>query len=735
MAAGLELHDNKAPATYEQIHRALLTGLLGNVGLKSTEGDHYNGPRGLQFHVWPGSGLRKARPRWIMAGELQETTRVFARNVASIQPEWIEKAAAHLVDRAHVEPHWDKARGEVMAYENVTLHGLVLVARRKVSFGRLDPARAREIFIESALVAGEFESPHPFWAHNRNLVREVEELEHRARRPDVLVDDRAIFDFYAKQVPADVRDARSFDAWYREGAKKDAKLLFLAKSDLMRHGAESVTEELFPRQLRMGEAVFPLAYRFEPGHPLDGVTMNVPLALLNQVDEAAVDWLVPGMIRDKVAWTMKALPKRIRTQLVPVPEHVTRFLEKYSSPRTPGGGACPGNPQAEGPAPHLSVKDAVLEYASRIAGERLDADIWSKDEAPPHLAMNVRVVDEARRELAMGRDVAELRRRLGEAASLTLAQAKPGVERENVTAWDFGELPEQVSFRSGSQTLTGCPALAPGRDASSSRAPGGGARPGSEAGGPGSSLSIRLFDAREKANAAHREGVKQLMARELKEQLKNLDRLSGFNAAALKFQAAIPPDKLKADLVAAIVDRAFIGEDELPRTPKAFEEQKKRAKARLPAVAEAAQRHLAAIAEAAAQFTQAAAQSASLGRVVHEVKAARDRMVYPGFLARTPWERLEHIPRYLKGYALRLQKHRAGGAERDQRHAPVVQELWARYEARAQADRDAGKADARLEEFRWLIEELRVSLFAQELRTPLPVSAKRLNRFWDEHLR
>jgi len=346
--------------------------------------------------------------------------------------------------------------------------------------------------------------------------------------------------------------------------------------------------------------------------------------------------------------------------------------------------------------------------------------------------MNIRVVDEARRELAMARDLAELRKRLGEAASLTLAKAKPGIERENVTAWDFGDLPEQVTFRRGNQMLTGYPALAP----SPLPPPKGGGRsaPSPLGEGRGEGLAIRMYDTPDKARVAHREGVKQLMARDLKEQLRQLDRMSGFNAVALKFQATIASDKLKADLVEAIVDRAFIGEDEPPRTPKAFEEQKKRAKARLPAVAEAAQRHLAAIVEAATQFTQAAAQSASLGRVVHEVKAARDRLVYPGFLARTPWERLEHVPRYLKGYGLRLTKYRTN-ADRDQKHAGTVTGLWEQYAARAKADKDAGRDDPRLEEFRWLIEELRVSLFAQELRTPLPVSAKRLQKFWDEHLR
>jgi ATP-dependent helicase HrpA len=696
MASELKIRDNKTPATYEQMHRALLTGLIGNVGMKALDGDHYQGPRGLQFNIWPGSGLKKNRPKWIVAGELQETTRVFARNVARVEPDWIEKAAEHVVERTYMEPHWDKARGEVIAYENVSLYGLVLVARRKVSFGKIDPEKARAIFIAGALVAGELESSHPFWAHNRKLIQEIEELEHRARRPDVLVDDQALFAFYDQRLPKDLKDVRSFDTWYRSASSKDAKLLFLTRDDVMRHGAESITEELFPRQVKIGESVFPLAYRFDPGHALDGVTINVPLALLNQVDEGTVDWLVPGMIRDKVAWAMKALPKRIRTRLVPVPEHVTKFLEL----------ARPGE---------RTVKEEVLAYASRIAGERLDNEVWSKEDPPPHLLMNVRVVDEAKRELAMGRDLSELRKRLGEAASLTLAKAQPGMEREGITSWDFGELPEQVTFRRGNQTLTGYPALTP-----SPTAP---------------SAAIRLFDTREKADAAHREGVKLLLSIELREQLKNLERgLPGFNPLALKFSTTIPADKLKADLLEAIVDRAFLGEDDPPRTPKAFEEQKKRAKARLPAVTEGAMRYAAAIGEAAQQFAQAAAQNASLGRLTQEARASYERLVYPGFLTRTPWERLEHLPRYLKGYGLRLQKYRTS-VERDQKHSVTVSALWQNYENRLKSDRDAGRHDPRLEDFRWLIEELRISLFAQELRTPQPVSAKRLQKFWDEHLR
>jgi ATP-dependent helicase HrpA len=287
------------------------------------------------------------------------------------------------------------------------------------------------------------------------------------------------------------------------------------------------------------------------------------------------------------------------------------------------------------------------------------------------------------------------------------------MEREGITAWDFGDLPQQVTFRRGNQTLTGYPALTD----------------------EGASVAIRLMDTPDKAEEAHRGGVKRLMAFDLKEQVRNLERgLPGLNALALRFSATIPADRLKADLLEAIVDRAFLGDDPLPRTPKAFEEQKKRAKARLPAVVEAAGRHAAAIGEASQEFLQALAQGAGLGRVTQEVKGHRERLVYPGFLARTPWERLEHLPRYLKGYALRLQKYRAN-AERDQKHAATLAGLWLNYEGRVKADRDAGRRDARLEEFRWLIEELRVSLFAQELRTPLPVSTKRLQKFWDQHLR
>jgi ATP-dependent helicase HrpA len=420
----------------------------------------------------------------------------------------------------------------------------------------------------------------------------------------------------------------------------------------------------------------------------------VPLANLNQLPDAAVDWLVPGLIREKVAAVMKSLPKRVRTLVVPVPEHVTTFLLKE-------------------PAGERPVREAVLAYVSKLAGERLASDVWSKDDLPPHLEMNIRVIDDAKRELAMGRSLPELRKSLGQAAQLTIANTQSGLERSGINAWDFGELPEKIAVKRGTQTITAYPALVD----------------------EGEGCAIQLFDTPEKAEAAMRGGVKRLLSFELREQLKQLDRgLPGFNQLALKLQAVVSPDQLRADMLAAITDRAFIADDALPRKPKEFEEQKKRARTRLPAVADGLVRHAQAIADANHELMAKIAASGALGRVTQEAKAQRDRLLARGFLSNTPWAQLGHLPRYLRGYALRLEKYRQN-PERDGKHSGTVAGLWNQHEARAEADRAAERHDPKLEEFRWLIEELRVSLFAQELKTPFPVSVKRLQKFREDNLR
>src|SRR5690242_2372999 len=433
-------------ARYELVHRALLAGLLSNVGTRSEGEEHYLGARGLRFFLHPGSGLAKKRPKWVLAAELAETTRLYARCAAKIEPEWIESVAGDLVDRTWFEPHWDRARGEVTASERVSLFGLTLVPRRRVSYGRIAPAVAREAFVREALVADEFDTRAPFLGHNRALREEIAELEHKARRQHVLVDDEAVYAFYAERARQDVCTAVAFERWLRELPAKDPKRLFMTREVLMRHAAETVTEEQFPESLEMAGARLPLTYRFSPGHPLDGVTLSCPLALLNQIDEGRISWLVPGMVREKVAWYLKALPKAWRSRLPPGQGFVTAFLSEAPPPREP-------------------LAEALRAFLSARLGAPVPPDAWDARNLPAHLAMNVRVIDPGGRELAVSRDLAALRAQLGEAAQLSFAAGEPAFERRGIRSWDFGDLPESLSVMREGRRVTGYPALVEEDDA------------------------------------------------------------------------------------------------------------------------------------------------------------------------------------------------------------------------------------------------------------------------------
>ncbi|HSD62054.1 MAG TPA: ATP-dependent RNA helicase HrpA, partial [Burkholderiales bacterium] len=698
LATEMGMRLNEAPAGYEEIHRALMAGLLGNLGFKGDESGEYLGARGIKFHVFPGSVLKKARPRWVMAAELVETTRLYARCVARIEPEWVEKVAGSLAQHHYFDPHWEKQPAQVVAYDRVSLYGLTLVPKRRVHYGPINPAEAREIFLRGALVAGEFETRAPFMEHNRRLMAEVQELEHKARRQDVLVDEHTIFAFYDAIIPAGMHNGATFERWRRDAERENPRLLFLTREYLMRHAAADVTEAQFPEALEAVGARLPLSYRFEPGHPLDGVTVTVPLALLNQLEESRFEWLVPGMLRDKVAWLIKALPKQLRRNLVPVPEYVTRFLHWLDEGKAVSG---------KGSAP--SLKQALAQFVLRETGSSLPGEAWEQEAPPAHLLMNFRVVDDAGQELAAGRDLAKLRRELGQAAQLTFSATEPGIERERVTAWDFGNLPEEISFTRQGRKLTGYPALTD----------------------EGDCAAIRLMDTRAAAQTATRAGVRRLLRLDLKEQVRQLEKgLPGLQQAALQLRPVIPPDDLREDLLTTITDRAFLGDDPLPRSEREFQAQKARARTRLPAVSDAACRALATIAaEHHVTSQRLNAAGPALSRLAQELKAQLARLVYKGFLFATPWEQLTQLPRYLKAMQLRLEKY-SGNPERDQRHGPTITALWARYEQRLDRNRKAGIDEPKLEEFRWQIEELRVSLFAQELRTPYPVSVKRLEKFW-----
>ncbi len=685
------LRENQIPATFEQIHRALLAGLLGNLGFKNDEGE-YLGARGIKFTIFPGSVLRKASStsaKWVMAGELVETTRLYARCVAKIDPDWIERIAGDMVKRHHFDPHWEKDRAMVTAYERVTLYGLTIVPKRSVHYGPINPFEAREIFIRRALVEGDYQTTAKFFVQNQIVIKEVQALEHKARKHDVLVDEQSLFAFFDALVPPDIHNGAAFEAWRVEAEKTNPQLLYLTRDYLMRHSAIAITEDQFPETLRVNEVTYKVRYRFEPAHPLDGVTVTVPLHLLNTLEETPFDWLAPGMIRDKVAAYLKALPKTLRRNLFPLPEQVTAFLTECDT-RKP-------------------FTTALADFVRKRAGQPVAATVWDGVEIPAHLKMNFRVIDDAGRELANERDLAALQAQLGQAAQLTFATVETGIERDNIKVWDCGDLPEQISFARNGRKLTGYPALVD----------------------ENVSVAIRLFDVKQAADAAMRFGVTRLMRLALKEQMKQLEKnLRGFDQAAMQLRGVAGVDDLREDVIAAITDRAFIGEDALPRSQKDYETQLKRARTRLPAVSEGACRLLAAIGAEYHQVSLAlGAAKGVLSRPATDIKAQLSRLIFKGWFAATPWEQLSQLPRYLQAMQKRLDKY-PRDMERDGKHAASISGWRKKYEELLERQTQAGTVDARLHELRWHMEELRVSLFAQELKTPYPISYKRLEKFW-----
>ena len=727
-------------AGYEQIHRALLTGLIANVGMKSPDGNDYTGARGSRFHLFPASALFKAKPKWVMAAELVETTRLYARDVAVIQPEWIEQEAPHLVRYHYFEPHWEQKRGEVVASERVTLYGLTVLPRRPVSYGKVAPEEAREIFIRGALVAQESNLQTAFFAHNKKLIKEITELEHKSRKQDVLVDDEALFAFYNERLPELVwkdakggvwgseeggqnlsdknaeqngsdnktnqhaakgkgrlkplplADIRTFEAWLKTAERDNPRLLFLSRDDLMQHAAAHITEEQFPKFWQTADGKFKLSYRFEPHHPLDGVTMTVPLTVLNRLHAPSLEWLVPGMLREKIQLLIKALPKQIRRICVPVPDFITKFLES--------------NPDRQ-----AAIIPQLAHFIAKSAGdmrilEQIDQDAWAAQELPEHCYLNLRIIDDGGQELAGGRKLHELQQQLGQAAAVTFRDNTQEFERDNVTTWDIGTLPESIKFARGKQQLTGYLGLQKEKDGR---------------------IALRLFDTTEAAEQAHRQGVIELMKLQLKEQVKDLNKgIQGFTQAAMLLKH-INADTLRDDLTQAVCDRAFIGEDELPRNEKAFKEQIKRARSRLPAVKEALSRYLQETAAAYAEL------NGKLGKhpLTHLLRQRLQTLLASGFASHTPWAQWPRLPIYLKAMTLRLEKY-SGNPARDAAREADIQELEQMWQEKTDGLVKQGQpVSDDLAAFKWMIEELRVSLFAQELKTPYPVSVKRLLKEWE----
>ncbi|MGE5129151.1 MAG: ATP-dependent RNA helicase HrpA [Sphingomonadaceae bacterium] len=680
--------DPATPEGYRAIHRALLSGLLGNVGMRDEQGGGYTGARGIKFRVHPGSWTTKPG-RWIVAAELVETTRLFARTVASIDPKWLEELGSHVIKRHRDRPHWEKSRAQVVAFESGTLYGLPVYANRRVDYGKFEPAQAHDIFIRSALVAGDFDTRAPFFAHNRKLLDDIERLEHKARRPDILVDDELIFAFYDARVPQGVHGGADFEAWRKQAERANARLLYLERSDLMRHEAAGITTHNFPPRLRLGANEFELEYHFEPGSARDGVTMTVPVALLNQLPVARCEWLVPGLLKEKVRLLAKSLPQRLRHKLGPLDEFADQFVA------------------AAQPA-DLALSVALARYIRERMNFEVPIDAFRPESAPPHLQMNFRVLDEHGRQIGLSRNLVVLKQELAPQTQAALREQTPAAAGEHHRNWTFGDLAEVMEIERGGRTLVGYPALVD----------------------TGDGVTLEVFDSPERAREMHRAGVRRLLALAFRERIRDIEKaVARDNALNLQFAQLAGDAELKDEVVRAALERSFLAES-LPTRQSDFERRVEEGRGRLNLIAQEIHRLAATIlAEHAQLQKRLTAAAKSFPGAVADVKENTGGLLRAHFLSQTPWERLQHFPRYLKAAALRLDKLRADPA-RDARlmaELAPLQNAWRREHAgRARQ----GALLVELEQFGWLLQELRVSLFAQELKTPVPVSTKRLTKLW-----
>ena len=757
--ADLGWQENSAPASYQALHEALLAGLLGNVGNKASEEAHYQGTHAVRFWPHPSTGIKKGA-KWLMAAELVDTTRLYARGLARIEPEWVERIGAHLIRKQWSEPHWEKKAGQAMAAERATLYGLIIYAGRRVPFGQRDPKLARELLIREGLVAGDWDSRLPFILHNQRLVAEIEQLEHRMRRPDLLVDEHRLFSYYDARIPPSVVSGQGLEHWWREASRADPQILHLSRDFLLRREAgeaadEAADDQRFPRTLAMRGAHFSLSYLFEPGNPRDGVTLSVPLAMLAQVDSVRVDWLVPGLLRDKVLALLKSLPPRIRHRCQPLVETADAFLQTLPM---------------EGLAPDMALIDALAELVRERTGLRPRADDFRLETLPAHLLMNYALVDPHGRELGVGRSLAQLRADHGRdaqsalreafaAASKKATQGQPALQTkaeaeaspahgkhaelapapgtssgtarsmvraavepapavplaesdlalagsEPQTSWTFGSLPELLELRRQGQTLIGFPGLVD----------------------RGGGVTIELFDDPEVAHRTHCGGVARLASIALREPLKALERaLPDLPRLAMAWMPFGSADELRAELQAGALARTVLSEAP-PMDADTFERRVIDARPRISLIGQAFAREVAAILHEHQALLRKLPSVKSNPAVAADLERQLADLLPRRWPTVTPSDRLGHLARYLKAIGLRLDKLRADPARDTMKSAeilPLLQNL-----RRAQAAR-RGVADARLEEYRWLLEELRVSLYAQELRAAVPVSVKRLQKIWE----
>ena len=744
--------ENGLAATYEQVHLSLLTGLLGYVAKKeedeksqdrNSKTGGYIGARGIRPFIWPGSTIGKKAGAWILAGELQETTRMYARTIAKIEPQWVEKVAAHRLITSLSDPFWDHRQGEVMAFERGTLYGLPIYHGRRVRYEPHNPEEARNLFISQALVQeemfGRMDTPalyreieadakkqYPtlfgfFW-HNCRLIKEIEALEHRSRRPDVLVDDDLLFAFYESRIPKEVCNREGLKAWFKKQPDLDHQLR-LEKADLMRHEAAGITVDRYPKKMMVGGAELNLTYHFEPGSPKDGVTLVVPLTQLNQVDGRRCEWLVPGMCEEKVLLLLKSLPQKLRRHCVPLPDYAKAFLERQLDEKQFGVG---------------DFLDCLIGDIRKERGLEIKRTDFRPESLPLHSSMNFRLIDEHGRQLEVERNLARLRAEYGETArnafqaiAQETAQVEFGLEPSKIASkttspqsnektrsvelggyrsWEFGELPETLEIQKGNKTLFGYPALVDREDY----------------------CDLEVFDDLLEARKQHQLGLRRLFALSNKDTLKALQKqLPGIRELGLLFINIGSVDGLIEQILNLALERAFMSEP-LPVNVAQFTERLQAGKPRLALIAQEISRHTLNALQAHADLQKKMASAkASSAAAYADMQTQMQGLVFPKFVAQIPYGQLVHLPRYLKAIAMRIDKLRSNSS-RDaqcQKDWESVARPWQKLLQGSKGSASyAMTEDQALQDFRWQLEELRVALYAQELKTPSPMSLKRLEK-------
>ncbi len=704
--AGLKLgpwcHD------YAAIHRAILAGLLSNVALR-TDTHQYTVAGGRKFYLWPGSTLMAKKPRWIVAAEMIETSRRYLRTCAHIQARWIEPLAGHLVKRFYSEAHWDRRWQAPAAWEKVTLFGLPIVAARKVRLGEVDPAAAREVLIQAGLVEGRMETQLDFLQHNRRLLEELAQWQNKVRRPDLLLGQWAQYDFYDRRLPPEVYDARRLVRWYRRQSRTDPPSLFMRPEDLLRDDAPPLKPGDFPETLDLDGLKVPVRYAFDPGAEDDGVTITVPVEAVGRLDPRRLEWLVPGLLTRKVEALLRSLPKPVRRHLVPVPETARRIAE--------------GLRFGEG-----SLMESVAEAAGRLAGQALSAHDFPRDKLPCELQMNICVVDAAGHPLAQSRDLGELRQRLAQEAQRRFATLDDRHwRRDGLVDWDFGELPEVVHLDQAGLVIPAFPMLVDQKH----------------------SVAVRLAPSAEKAARHTRAGLRRLVVLRAGAILRpaidwlphgeHLRRLAEGLAALDSLPGTLPAQKrkelrdIKGELVELLAERAFLAAGSIPRDRTQFEAFLEQGRQRIGLAVQEIAALVVPLCQGFEQARQAlqAAQKAPWQYAVADITAQLARLVFPGFWVQTPWPWLQQFPRYFRAMAVRLERIAAGGLARDRRL--WEEEIVPRQEACDQGleqQRMMDTEDPELALYRWMLEEYRVSLFAQRLGTAVPVSGPRLDKQW-----